>query len=152
MVRFINKLFLLLCSVCIVSCNVNTTHTNELLEKTQAENVTSRFYGALLTKNYDRVTPILSPKFFEGMDENDFKKSLEKTNEKFGDIVTWDLIDWKTVRVTGSSPKCEYLFVYEVEYIKYKAKETFFMERANGNEKIKIVSYKVESEGFLKEL
>ncbi|OYQ50370.1 hypothetical protein CHU92_00125 [Flavobacterium cyanobacteriorum] len=127
-------------------CNLNATFTNEEHEKNEAEKVVNNFYALLYLKDYKITDKLFSNHFFEKVNKDQFQRILENNQEKLGDILSNNLIDWKTFRVEGTNAKSEYVLIYEVVYTKFKTIEK--IEMVKEENVIKIIGYHVNSDGF----
>lgn len=128
------------------SCTFNNIHVNEEVEREQAESIIGSFYYALQTKRFADAEALFSETFYKKTKKEDLHKILVKTQEMLGDYKDGTLVDWKTRRISGSNSLTEYLLVYHVRYNNHKATETVGLIREK--EEIRIVEYRIASEGF----
>jgi len=140
--------FGLIFTLCLFSCNFNSTNINDELDKIDAEKVTDELYSYINKKDFTRAEKLFSKQFFAVTNKAGLQDIFQKTNKVLGNYKDRELLQWKTSRIVGTNSKSEYYFVYEVKYQKFKAKETIVMLKED-NDVIKIVSYNVSSEGFL---
>lgn len=152
MVKHTNKkmkrVILILCFLSILGCNFHTAEKNNPIDKDLAEKTSTEFYASILTKKFEDVLPLFDNSFFTGMSKDKFTGILKSNNEKLGNLITWELIHWETLKVAGTKEsESKYLLVYKVDYEDYSAEETFSLKLDKGI--IKIVGYDVRSEGFL---
>lgn len=128
-------------------CNINGTYLNEESEKKDAEKITEKFYVLNGLKKNDKLETLFSDEFFKVSSSEDLQRILQMTNTRLGGFKSKKLVDWKTIRVTGSKASTEYFLTYDVLYDKFSAKENFRLMK-EGDE-IKILSYNVNSDGFM---
>ena len=145
MKRIINCFFFM---IFLSSCNFsgNVSFSNEEEEKTNAESVAAEFFMAVSQSDFERTLPLFSESFFALTSEEQMLENLKETKVKLGNFETFKLSDWKTLRVKGSGSKSEYLLVYDVKYSNFDAQEIFSMVKEG--EKVKIVGYRINSDGF----
>lgn len=141
----ITVLFLIICSC---KNDFYIEQKNKESDKREAEKVMDVYFdNLLLDKEKDNLL-LYSKEFFtvsskeKMIEENDFLKN------KLGKVLGKELKHWETSVVSGTSPKSEYLFIYEIQREKYKSTETFYLVKEK-TDSIKIYSYKIESEGLL---
>lgn len=142
------KLWLCIALCWLTACTFNSTYLNEESEKAKAEKVTDSLYGFVSEQNYIAAEKLFSDIFFAVTNPEGLLKIFTKTNEVLGNYKSKKLIEWKTRRIEGSTPLTEYQLVYEIIYQKYKAIETIKLQESPSG--IKIVTYNINSDGFLK--
>lgn len=113
----------------ICSCNFNTVYKDEQSEKEKAEKVLAQFYQSIQSSEYDKTTNFLSNEFYKYTTREEYLSFLEKINKDYGNYLSRDLIDWRTIRVEGANPKSEYYLSYIVKYEKGITKESFKLEK-----------------------
>jgi hypothetical protein len=130
-----------------ISCNFNATYLDEESEKKKAEIVVDKFYDYIKNSEFKNTENLFSSKFYKITSKAVLNQIYLKTKNDLGTFKSKRLIDWKTRRIEGSKPSLDVFLKYEVEYEYFKAIETInlIMEE---NE-IKILSYNINSEGFL---
>lgn len=134
-----------LSTILLISCNLNTVHTNALSDKEDAENIAEKLYYNLNKDDLQEAHNLFSDKFFE-VTPSDSLNSMFERIRTLGEYKNRTLTDWKTYRVTGSKSKTEYMLNYVVEYALYPAQEIIRMEKEE--DEIFIISYEVYSDGF----
>lgn len=65
-----------------------------------------------------------------------------------GKIIKVELMEWKTEVKKGTSPVSDYALTYKIGREKYESEELIILQKENGE--IKILGYRVNSEGFIK--
>ena len=142
------KFALYLLLLVFASCRFSTTFQDEPNERNQAEKVVDSMYHYVNLGDFEKSGLFFSKMFYSVTNESELYGIFSKTKEVLGVYQDKTLISWKTRRVEGAGPSSEYLLVYNVRYSKYNADETFRLKKEGGA--IKIVSYNVNSTGFLK--
>jgi hypothetical protein len=130
------------------SCHFNSSYVDRQEDKNEAEGVTSDFYTYLQRNDFKNSLQLMSSKFFEKSTEEQTIEFMNETNDKLGAIKYARIKEWHTLRVEGTDPKTQYIFIYEVERDKYNSIETVSLEKEDGV--AKIVGYNVSSEGSYK--
>ena len=146
--KIVVKFVLCLFSVILISCSFSATFQDELDERNKAEKVVDSMYRYVNLGDMEKSGLFFSTMFYSVTNESELYGIFSKTKEVLGVYQDKTLVSWKTRRVEGASPSSEYLLVYNVRYSKYNADETFRLKKEGGA--IKIVSYNVNSKGFLK--
>ena len=139
--------YLIICSLVFSSCNFNSHYTDKPLDRDEAERITVKFYYLLRDKNYNDTYKLFSPRFLEVTNTSKIEQIFKTSDEELGEIKDQSLVSWKTNVVKGSNPISEYLLVYDVKRSKFNSKETIRLEKENDT--IKILSYNVQSDGFI---
>lgn len=129
----------------LCSCNLNTVHSNEKSDLQNAEKIVENLYDYLEEDLFLETHKLFSDKFFN-VTPPDSLNSMFLRIKSLGEYENKSLQDWRTLRVSGATPKAEYMLHYKVEYSLYSAQEIIRMEKEE--DKIMIVSYEVYSEGF----
>jgi hypothetical protein len=139
-----------LISILFISCTfkVNSKRQNSEEDKNDAEFVTSLFYTHLENKEYLKTHAFFSPKFFEVTSASELDSIFIKCDEKLGEIKNKNLANWETNIVIGTNSSSHYLLVYNVTREKYNSVETIRLTKES--DKIKILSYYVQSDGYVK--
>ena len=134
-------LTLMLLALLFTSCKFNVTDTNDQFDMMAAQKITDRFYAATFTKNITGIDTLFSEELYKETPKDSVLKMFTNKNSEFGDLITWNLKEWKTQDVMGTDSRIEYLFIYDAEYTNIKTIETFYMR--NENNKIRILKYDV---------
>lgn len=134
----------------LASCNfsANVKNDNELQDKQDAESIAGKLYLYTSRKEYESIIKLMSNDFYKVVSKDEFLKFLESKEKKLGEYKDFTLLDWKTTNLTGTDSKTEYLLTYKVVYSNHKAEEKISMVKENN--KVKILGYNVNSEGFMK--
>lgn len=130
------------------SCNSNSTNINDVADKEDAEKVIEEFYSYIDQNTFTKAEKLFSDEFYAVTSKVTLRDIFQKTNKNLGNYEKKVLVEWKTRRMTGTNSKTEYFFIYEVKYQKFKAKETVVLSKEKDGV-IRIISYNVNSEGFL---
>lgn len=146
----LNILTIIFLTTIMISCNlnVNSTMENREEDKDEAERVTMLFYAYLESNEFEKTHSFFSPKFIEVTSLSDLDTILVRSNRELGKVKNKELMGWQTNVKSGTDPSSEYFLVYKVTREKYDSKESIRLQKEN--EKIKILAYNVESEGFNK--
>lgn len=142
------KLILCFLSLILVSCHFSATFQDEVNERDKAQDVVDSMYNNVNLRDLKKAAFFFADEFYAVTNESQLYEIFAKTRRVLGDYKSKTLISWKTARVEGDNPSSEYLLVYSVTYAKYKANETFRLKKDKGV--VRIISYNVNSEGFLK--
>ena len=139
-------IFLVFTSVLLTSCNfnANASYENETKEKENAESVSALLYYNTGKNNFNEAINLFSDSIYDASKKDALKQFLEEKKQTLGEFKDYSLVDWKTIRVTGTNPKTEYLLIYNVIYANYNAKESISLIKEKG--KVKIVGYNVNKE------
>lgn len=132
-----------------VGCNFSSSMLNQEEDKADAEKVANALYSLLSEDKFAESEKLFGEEFFQVSTKEQLTKIFEKTNGTLGRFKSNKLVDWATEEVSGSVNKTEYRLVYEVEYEKYKALETFVLLKKGKDGLVKIIGYHVKSPGFL---
>ena len=146
--KIVIKFILCLLSIVVVSCSFSATYQDEVHERDKAEKVVDSMYRYVNLEDMEKAGLFFSKVFYSVTNESELYDIFSKTKQALGIYQDKNLVSWKTRRVEGPHPTAEYLLIYNVRYSKYNAVETFRLKKEGGA--IKIVSYNVNSKGFLK--
>lgn len=140
--------------VCIATlvvngCSFNSTFTNSIEDRKDAEKVTNKLYELIKKKDYEATTVLFSKSFFEASDKEKLFEIFNATNVKLGSLEKTEIGQWETQRVEGTDPSANYALQYNNQYTNYQATETIRLTREKDGE-IKIISYNINSDGFFK--
>jgi hypothetical protein len=132
--------FFLLCTI-LSACTCS--RMNDTSDKMGVEKIANEFYSNLQSKNYKDIYPICSNSFWKEKDTTKFKQSMEELTEKIGALVEYNLVDWKTYVILGTTKtRGDYTFVYKNKYEKSETTETLRF-RYEDDGQIRIVGYDV---------
>lgn len=121
---------------------------NNESDKREGEKITGTYFDNILLEKPKENLKLFSEEFFKQTSKEDLWKQFQFIEEKLGEITSKEIQGWETSVVTGTNPKSEYLFIYNVEREKFNSVETFYLMK-EPNDSIKIYSYKIESKGLL---
>ncbi len=138
----------LLLVISITGCRFNSEFKNSEKDKKDAEAVTIPFFGALKDENFAATRKYFSKEFLKVTSDKKLQEIFELSTEKLGRLKSWQLSGWETKRVEGSNSFAEYHLVYNTSHEKHPAMQIFRLVREK--DEIKIISYRIESEAFLK--
>ena len=130
------------------SCHFNSIYVNKQEDKDEGENVTTNFYTYLQKNEFENSLQLMSSKFFEKSTEKQTIEFMNNVTNKLGAVKYAKIKEWHTLRVEGTDPKTQYLFVYDVERYKYNSVETISLEKEDAV--ARIVGYNLNSEGLSK--
>jgi len=131
------------------SCNFNSTYLNREEDKNEAKKTADKYYDFIKAKNYEATYKLFDEEFWKVTPKEKLKEIFTATQSKLGDLDTVTLDHWETKVVKGTDPSSEYVLYYLNKYQKYTAKETLRLIK-NENDKIQIVAFNINSEGFIK--
>lgn len=134
----------------IFSCKNEFTvqRKNNQSDKREAEKVMDVYFDNLLLDKESENLLLFSKEFFKVSSKEKMIKENELIKNKLGKVLGKELKHWETSVVSGTSPKSEYLLVYDIKREKFNSSETFYLVKEE-SDSIKIYSYKIESEGLL---
>ena len=121
---------------------------NNESDKREGEKITGIYFDNVFLGKPKENLKLFSNEFFKEFSKEDLLKQSQFIDEKLGKITSKEIQAWETSIATGTNPKSEYLFVYNVEREKFNSVETFYLMK-DANDSIKIYSYKIDSKGFL---
>jgi hypothetical protein len=137
--------------VFVSGCNFRNEYVNEDSEKQKAEKIADKLYAYIAKQDYKNAEELFGKAFFKATTKEGLQEIFQQTHKQLGAYESGKIIEWKTRRVVGTDlSSAEYLLVYEVKYKKFTAKETISLVKEE-DDVIRILSYYVNSEGFLKE-
>lgn len=134
--------------IMITGCHFNTQYVNDISDKEAAEEIIDKLYKFAENKDFKDVDTLCSKQFLAVSGKEGLLNILVNVQKKLGDFKSSRIIEWKTNRVEGANPSNSYHFVHEVGYQNYKAIETIDLIKEDN--KVKILAYNVNSDGFLK--
>lgn len=142
--------WLVLITASIVSCKNDfyVQRKNNETDKREGEKITGVFFDNVLLEKPKENLKLFSEEFYKQTSKEDLWKQFQFIEEKLGEITSKEIQSWETSVVTGTNPKSEYLFIYNVEREKFNSVETFYLMK-EPNDSIKIYSYKIDSKGLL---
>ena len=143
----VHYLFLLL-ALAVCGCSMNTSNKNREEDKIEGERITQQYFDLLSKKEYQSVYNLCSPRLQSVSPIDSIIKIYQMTEEKLGTIEDIHLESWETLVQTGTDPKSEYFYRYKVKRTKFESEELFRLGKEGDS--IKILQYKINSEGFLK--
>lgn len=144
------KLRLSFCAAILLftaSCNFNTSVSNREADIQEAEKFGAQFYRILKEGDFEKAYPLFSKDFYRVVDTPGLNRMLTATASKLGEIKSIYVVDCQTLIVKGTDSRSEYTILYRVERSKNASEEIIKMGKENN--KIKIMAYKVNSDGFL---
>jgi hypothetical protein len=133
--------------ILLTSCHFNSTFNNRVEDKDDAQKTTEWFYDMLKSQDYKATYELFSDKFYAVTDTQKLSDLFHATNERLGSIETFNMVKCETHVIEGTDEQANYALIYSVKRKNYDSKETLVLDKENG--KIKIVSYSVNSDGFL---
>ncbi|MBI5539268.1 MAG: DUF4019 domain-containing protein [Bacteroidia bacterium] len=132
--------FFLLCTI-LSGCTCS--RMNDTSDKMGVEKIADEFYSNLQFKNYKNIYPSFSNSFWKVMDTTKFRQSLEESTEKLGALLEYNLVDWQTYVLLGSTKTVgDYTLVYKNKYEKLETTETLTLKYEDDGQ-IRIVGYNV---------
>lgn len=147
--RVIAKFFYII-PICLTffSCHFNSTYNNREADKQDGEKAIAVFYELLKSKSIEDTYRLFDRRFFEVTDTQKLNEIYDISFSKLGNVESYDIEKWETQAVVGTDPKTNYVFLLKVRRSSYVSKETVTLQKEN--DEIKIISYHVNSEGFLR--
>lgn len=141
------KFFLILLSISLFSC-VNSIYENRVSDKEEAEIITNQFFDYLKKSDYEKVSELMSPRFFEASPKEKLIEVLKNSDSKLGLVKDYEVIEWKTSVIEGKKKSATYVFLYNVNFANAKGKIKVSLEK-NEKDKIQIIGYNVSSDALL---
>lgn len=132
----------------VASCSCNTSFTNRESDIKEAQDFANRFYDLLKSNDFDKTYSLYSKNFYDVTDTPELDKIYHGTLSNLGEIKSINMEQCETRVVKGTDSKSEYVMLYKVDRAKYASEEMIRLEKENN--KMKILSYRVNSEGFVK--
>lgn len=132
----------------VASCSCNTSFTNRASDVKEAQDFANKFYDLLKSNDFDKTYSLYSKDFYENTDTPELNKIYQGTLSNLGEIKSTNMEQCETRVVNGTDSKAEYVMLYKVERAKYASEEMIRLEKQNN--KMRILSYRVNSEGFVK--
>jgi hypothetical protein len=145
--KYITFLFLVL-SISSCTYNVNAISKNNIEDKEDAEKITNALYESIQNEDLEKAHVYFSKRFLEVTNKDELDSIIIKTNNQLGKIIKVELMEWKTEVKKGTSPLSDYALTYKIGREKYESEELIILQKENGE--IKILVYRVNSEGFIK--
>lgn len=147
--RVIAKFFYII-PICLTlfSCHFNSTYNNREADKQDGEKAIAVFYELLKSKSIEETYRLFDRRFFEVTDTQKLNEIYDISFSKLGNVESYDIEKWETQAVVGTDPKTNYVFLLNVKRSSYVSKETVTLQKEN--DEIKIISYHVNSDGFLR--
>jgi hypothetical protein len=145
--KYITFLFLVL-SISSCTYNVNAISKNNIEDKEDAEKITNALYESIQNEDLEKAHVYFSKRFLEVTNKDELDSIIIKTNNQLGKIIKVELMEWKTEVKKGTSPVSDYALTYKIGREKYESEELIILQKENGE--IKILGYRVNSEGFIK--
>jgi hypothetical protein len=145
--KYITFLFLVL-SISSCTYNVNAISKNNIEDKEDAEKITNALYESIQNEDLEKAHVYFSKRFLEVTNKDELDSIIIKTNNQLGKIIKVELMEWKTEVKKGTSPVSDYALTYKIGREKYESEELIILQKENGE--IKILVYRVNSEGFIK--
>lgn len=130
-------------------CSFNSTFTNNIEDRKDAEKVTNKLYELIKKKDYEATTVLFSKRFFDASNKKKLFEIFNATNVKLGSLKKTEIEQWETQRVEGTNPSANYALQYNNHYTNYEATEIIRLTREKDGS-IKIISYNINSDGFFK--
>lgn len=134
--------------ILIFGCQFNSQYINREEDKKVAEEVATEFFMLLNEKNYEAASRLFSKEFYKVSTREKLMEIFLASENKLGKLKNLELNQWETKRVEGSNPSSHYQLLYHTYHEKYNAQQALGMVRENDS--IKILSYRIDSEAFLK--
>ncbi len=128
------------------SCQFNSTNQNLPADREEAEAEIAKFHKLLDQKNYKKTVTFFSPKFLEVTNKAELFNIYKVSDSLLGKVEHREVEKSETKVVNGSNPRSDYFFVYDAKRENFGSKEYFVLAKEDG--KIKILTYRVQSEGF----
>ncbi|UMQ41171.1 hypothetical protein MKS83_17430 [Chryseobacterium sp. Y16C] len=125
-----------------IGCNYNKIYENRESDKQDAQKVINKFYFLIQNKNNKEVFKLFSNRFFQEVGKERFERILDKTDNDFGKVKDYELIDSWTQITEGSNPISKYELSYLVTRDSTQTKEYFRLQKENNS--IKIISYRLD--------
>jgi hypothetical protein len=137
------KIYLLIISFLLISCNFNQFYKDRESDKEDGKKIPQKFYWELrYGGNQDDIYKLFDEKFFAVTDQEKLLELINVTQNKIGPVQEYNLVKWETLVVKGSNARSQYLFTYNLKRGTENTDETFTMEK-NKDGDIKIVGYRV---------
>jgi hypothetical protein len=112
----------------------------------EAKKTVDVVFSKLQAENYDEALNYYSEKFFEITPKDKFKKMLQTSNSKLGNIINYSVLNYN-VKVYNYDTYIT--LVYKVNREKFYSKETIFLYKGGSDESFLIEGHNINSEGFL---
>jgi hypothetical protein len=125
-------------------CTCNSYYNDRPEDVSEATQVTKSFYACLMMNKPELAYSLLSNRFIRTtqIDTTRFVEIIKEFDSTLGKVDNYQISNWHTSVVTGTNPSSGYIIVYDVNRGAKTVKETFDLEKENGQ--IKISRYNVE--------
>ena len=133
------------CAMMFLGCTISSNKTieNGLEDKFDAESITNDFFKYQKSNDIKATIEMFSADFIRKNGKDNLIKLLNNNRLKLGSLKKYSLEKWETKIIKGSNSSSYYFLVYNNEYEKYHATESFQMNKGFFG-KIKITDYKLE--------
>jgi hypothetical protein len=135
---FYRLLFVLLLSQ-YICCYSEYSRENSIQDKTDAKEVTDRFYNAMKISDYKSIHSLFGEDYYKVSDTFRIDSILKMLSIKFGKLNSSELSIWHTKVVYGKESSGEYYLEYNNHYEKDSTREKFYLKKYDDS--IKIASY-----------
>lgn len=141
-------IYIIIISLISLSCTCNFNFSDSITNVDAAKEVTEQFYSSIMELDYASTDTLFSELFWESVSEERVDRIHMAILEKLGPLEEISFSDYSFKVVRGTNPSTNYTLIYNTRYKDYDAVETFHL-RKDSDEKIRITSYHVNSEGLL---
>lgn len=144
------QIFIVIAMIFVFSCKNEFTvqRKNNQSDKREAEKVMDKYFDNLLLDKENENLVLYSEEFFKKGTKEQMAEQEKLIKNKLGKVLGKELKHWETSVVSGTSPKSEYAFIYEIQREKHSSLETFYLIKEE-SDSIKIHTHNIESEGLL---
>ncbi|MBC8082129.1 MAG: hypothetical protein H7Z21_02855 [Hymenobacter sp.] len=140
----------LLLALTLTSCHFNSARTNREEDKQMAEEFMLDYFSNQQMGKTKANLRLYSKQFWEVTPREKMEQLLRKRDQLLGQLKSTEVGEWQTVVVSGSDPSSKYQLRYKNKYEEGNAVETFTMQREGPNDSIRIMSYNISSDVFLR--
>jgi len=113
----------------------------------EAKAVADMHYSYLIAKDYDSDLNLYHEKFFEVTSKEETKNILLNLSSQLGDVISYKLYDFNMYTSIGAGTTVT--LTYLVDRTKFDSKESIGFLKEKGEERYSIISFNINSEGFL---
>lgn len=142
----------LLLTTAFTAChfNFNSSRTNSEEDKQVAEEFLIDYFSNQQMDSTEANFRLFSKELWQVTSREKVKQLFKKRNQLLGRLKSTEIGEWQTEVVSGSDPRSNYRLQYKNKYEKGEAVETFTMQREGANDSIRILSYNINSDAFLR--
>jgi hypothetical protein len=139
-------MFILACGL-LTGCGV---------EKGKAENVANAYFDAIISSDFNKAITYYSEKVFEKSSREEALQTLEETQKRYGDLISYKQTKWSIIHSSGKDgihPKGNlYVFTYDLNYTRYSATLAIGLFQPDSSDTILISGLKVTTKNPIENL